>query len=59
MEEGAGAGGNKPRMEGGPGGRGGGTTTPGAGGNWRAIAKVTSCQDNTWGHRCPSPSNQT
>lgn len=26
---------------------------PGVGGNWQAIAKATSCQDNAWGHRCP------
>ena len=26
---------------------------PGAGGNWQAIAKATSCQDNAWDHRCP------
>lgn len=26
---------------------------PGVSGNWQAIAKATSCQDNAWGHRCP------
>lgn len=31
----------------------GGMGKPGAGGNWQAIAKATSCQDNAWGHRCP------
>lgn len=31
----------------------GGMGEPGAGGNWQAIAKATSCQDNAGGHRCP------
>lgn len=31
----------------------GGMGKPGVGGNWQAIAKATSCQDNAWGHRCP------
>lgn len=30
-----------------------GMVKPGVGGNWQAIAKATSCQDNAWGHRCP------
>lgn len=33
--------------------KGGGMVKPGVGGNWQAIAKATSCQDNAWGHRCP------
>lgn len=31
-----------------------GMVEPGVGGNWQAIAKATSYQDNALGHRCPS-----